>query len=126
MRIAASFAASFSLVIASVGAAFAAGIVKPQVVPSVVVRPPAVYDWHGCYVGGIVGYGWGNSHWIDTYAGEFSHDHPKGWLAGGDVGCNLTHGALVLGVEGDFAWANIHDAQHHKTNDPDEWTDTTP
>jgi opacity protein-like surface antigen len=39
------------------GAALAADMpVKARPTP-----PPAVYSWSGCYFGGFVGYGWGNS-----------------------------------------------------------------
>jgi outer membrane immunogenic protein len=125
MRVVASVASSLSMLL-SAGVVHAADIVRPPVVaPPPVIVQPAAFSWRGCYVGVIGGYGWGNSHWIDPVIGEFSHDQPAGWLAGGEVGCNLTAGALVLGVEGDLAWANFTDSRHHVTGDPDDWTDTT-
>lgn len=110
------------------GSAFAAEPIVPQMmVPAMapVVVAPAAFSWQGCYVGVIAGYGRGNSYWDDPIIGEFSHDQPRGWLAGGEVGCNFTAGALVFGIEGDLAWANFRDAKSHATPDPDEWTDTT-
>jgi outer membrane immunogenic protein len=77
-------------------------------------RPPAVYapvsvpfyNWTGVYVGLNGGYGWGTSNWdnIATATGNFA---VTGALIGGTVGFNAQWNSVVLGLEGDLAWANL-------------------
>lgn len=88
------------------------------------------YRWTGLYVGGNLGYGWGDDGTIDPnatagpatglFAGEapfivasqiatlgpLSTD-PKGLLGGVQAGYNYQAGSLVIGIEADYAWANI-------------------
>lgn len=56
-----------------------------------------VYDWTGFYIGAQGGYGWSDSQGLDL----------KGGFAGGTVGYNWQTGSLVLGIEGEGAWADI-------------------
>ncbi len=63
----------------------------------------AVANWSGGYVGVNGGYGWGQSDW-DVPAVSAS---PNGWLAGGTIGYNFQSGALMLGAEGDIAYAAL-------------------
>lgn len=68
----------------------------------------AAYDWNGGYVGGFVGYGWGESFF--DFSPEDDIDAPveiTGWLVGVTAGANFQSGAFVLGVEGDIAWSDI-------------------
>jgi len=68
---------------------------------------PVGYDWTGFYVGGHVGYGWANKNWTDGF-GLFNISHDSdGFLGGAQVGLNYQIGQIVLGVEGDFSWANL-------------------
>ena len=55
------------------------------------------FDWTGFYLGVGGGYGATTTEDLDM----------KGGFAGGQVGYNFQTGNLVLGVEGDFHWANI-------------------
>jgi outer membrane immunogenic protein len=78
------------------------------------VMVPAAYSWTGCYVGAHAGYGWGRKDFSDPTGGNFAPpgavvlDNTRGWLAGGQVGCNYQFsGSWLLGVEGEYAWANI-------------------
>jgi outer membrane immunogenic protein len=81
--------------------------------------PVAVYSWTGFYVGGNVGYSWGES---DTDVGYFvattgaaipppagsitsSKFDLDGWIAGLQAGYNWQTGRLVLGIEADIQWS---------------------
>src|SRR5512137_2295226 len=73
-----------------------------------VAAPAAVYNWTGCYVGSIVGGGWGRVRDHTNSLGSIDPTAPfkiDGYMSGGDVGCNYQVGAFVLGVEGDLSWA---------------------
>jgi outer membrane immunogenic protein len=63
----------------------------------------AYYNWTGLYLGINGGYAWGTSNW-DAPAITNS---PTGWLIGGTLGYNYQMGSIVLGIEGDFAYADI-------------------
>jgi outer membrane immunogenic protein len=93
--------------------------------------PPVAYgvNWTGFYVGGHVGYGWGNKDFsLPDIAGEKfgdcqgSHqecfDFSKlgspalshklaGLLGGAQAGFNLQSGAFVYGVEGQLSWTGM-------------------
>ena len=75
--------------------------------------PPAVaFGWSGFYVGGHVGYGWG-----DADIAEFAHSKKvllparsidtDGFLGGVQGGWNHQFGPFVLGAELDFSWSDI-------------------
>jgi outer membrane immunogenic protein len=68
----------------------------PTPVPAYVA--PA-FTWTGFYVGVNGGYGFGSS------GGDFGN--PSGGLVGGTAGYNYQIGQFVLGVEGDWDWADI-------------------
>jgi outer membrane immunogenic protein len=90
--------------------------------PPPVVAPPPAYSWTGCYAGAQVGWGWGfNRHSNLT---QFSSEHivagnqsldTDGGLFGGQLGCRYQFsgwspwqgGNWVVGVQGDFAGADI-------------------
>lgn len=64
---------------------------------------PAMQEtWSGFYVGGIIGYGWGEA--PSTSFGDFE---PDGFLGGLTVGMNHQLGSILLGAEADFAIAGI-------------------
>ena len=72
--------------------------------------PPAPWSWSGFYVGGTVGGGWGN---FDNAASAYDLRFPlstngSGVVAGLYGGYNfILYDRLLLGIETDFAWANI-------------------
>ncbi len=78
-----------------------------------------MFDWTGAYVGGTVGYGWGNSatdgtsFYNDAAGTSYAGSLPgisyadKGLLGGGEAGFNWQAGGLVFGVQADIAAANI-------------------
>jgi outer membrane immunogenic protein len=71
-----------------------------------------VFTWTGCYVGVHVGHGSGPYKWIDPADG-FDAEEPigrgthKGFLGGGQVGCNYQFGQFVVGSETDFSVASV-------------------
>ena len=78
--------------------------------------PPAVaaaYDWSGLYVGGHIGYGWGETDIADHTALGFQAFIPtqkldsNGFLGGVQGGWNYQFGRFVLGAEVDFSWADV-------------------
>lgn len=68
---------------------------------------PVAYDWTGFYVGGHVGYGWAEKNWRDGFGLFGISHHSDGFLGGGQIGFNYQIGQWVLGLEGDFSWANL-------------------
>jgi outer membrane immunogenic protein len=77
--------------------------------PEYAVKAPVyrVFDWTGFYAGINAGYGWGSSHY-DFGAAGIDRFNTNGGLAGGTVGYNYQFGQTVLGIEGDFDWANLN------------------
>jgi outer membrane immunogenic protein len=85
-----------------------------DIAPTYKAPPPApvAYNWTGFYIGGQVGYGWGETGATPTgiaglVAQPFRFDH-DGFMAGGTVGFNYQYGPIVLGTEGDFSWSDIN------------------
>jgi outer membrane immunogenic protein len=66
----------------------------------------AYYNWTGLYVGINGGYAWGDSNWFSPAISN----KPKGGLVGGTLGYNYQLGSWVLGIEGDYDWADIKDS----------------
>ncbi len=75
------------------------------------------YSWTGPYLGGEGGYGWGISGQTDpgpphtnggggSGIGNGSYSVGGGFI-GGTAGYNWQTGPWVLGIEGDYSWANI-------------------
>lgn len=72
-----------------------------------------ILTWTGFYVGGQGGGGWGRSNEIyfnapntAAFVGTQTYD-TSGGFAGGVVGYNWQSGAFVVGLEGDYHWADI-------------------
>lgn len=105
-------AAATALLALSAMGALAADMPQP-VHPGLVVAPPSAYDWSGVYIGANVGYGTsaadvnsisfeGNPSGIPAFTIDGS-----GMLAGLTVGFNQQMDNIVIGVEGDYSWADI-------------------
>ncbi len=72
----------------------------------------AAFNWTGCYIGAHGGYAWGEKDWTWNAFPIANGDHNiDGWLVGGQVGCNYQTGRVVLGIEGQFSWADL-DGSH--------------
>jgi outer membrane immunogenic protein len=85
--------------------------------------PPRVFIWTSCYLGGHVGYAFGDNELTgarfvaptgDGLNSVFVADTlpttlgSNGFLVGGQVGCNLQIARdWVIGVEADASWANV-------------------
>jgi outer membrane immunogenic protein len=71
--------------------------------------PPVLDPWSGLYIGGNVGYSWGN--WDNNAPNgnfvangtttTFANPDVKGWVAGGQIGFNQLYGRWLLGLEAD-------------------------
>jgi outer membrane immunogenic protein len=66
----------------------------------------AYYNWTGFYAGINGGYAFGNSDWTSPAVSN----KPTGFLAGATIGYNWQAGAIVYGLEGDWAWSNVKDS----------------
>jgi outer membrane immunogenic protein len=95
---------TISLLALTATSAIAADIPRPMPPAQAPAYLPPAFSWTGFYAGINGGYGWGDSDW-DAFPGS---TEMSGALIGGTVGYNWQTGALVLGVEGDAAWSNIH------------------
>ncbi|WP_158625980.1 outer membrane protein [Arsenicitalea aurantiaca] len=84
--------------------AFAADLYVPIEEPY--IPEVSVLGWTGAYVGVHAGYGWGSFDEPDDATPEWANDI-DGWLAGVQAGYNVNLDGVVLGVEGDIAWADI-------------------
>ncbi len=94
-----------------------------EAAPAPSVEAPETFSWSGFYVGANLGYGFGgdgnissvgqlgpNIANIATGARPGSVDLDRnGVLGGGQIGYNWQTGALVYGLEADFAFTNIDD-----------------
>jgi len=78
------------------GPALAADLGRPAPVYKA-PPPPVVFSWTGFYIGAHGGYGWATNDGLDM----------KGGFGGGQVGYNYQINNFVLGLEGDFAGADI-------------------
>src|SRR5262245_9491665 len=117
------FLGSISLLALSAGGSALAADMPVKARPA---PPPAVYSWTGCYGGGFVGYGWGNSQHrsldprqFPAASGAVTESNFKavsgditpsfdmsGALGGFNVGCQYQFGWWLIGIEGDGAVTN--------------------
>lgn len=95
-----------SVVLACSSLASAAGLSHPIYKAPAYYRPEPVFSWTGFYVGVHGGYGWSHFKSADPVAGDSTAD-AKGWLGGVQLGYNYQVGKFVLGVEGDYSWADV-------------------
>jgi outer membrane immunogenic protein len=112
-----------SIVMLALPATSASAADMPVKAPRPAPVAAAVYSWTGFYIGGHVGYGWGE---FDTTAVtatgsfpagfQFATREPNGILAGGQIGFNYQTGNVVLGVEAQGSWADMNDSV--RTNSP--------
>lgn len=92
------------IVAASSGAAFAADAVTTE-------PAPAAYNWSGAYVGGQIGYGWGNDKWSFHGINYTVPAKPDGFLGGIYGGYNWQVGyGLVLGADADFTFSDMKES----------------
>ncbi|QBR71807.1 porin family protein [Beijerinckiaceae bacterium] len=76
--------------------------------PPIYVPPVPIFTWTGIYVGGQVGYAWGQTHnhfvtafpGIAVFADDSFGQNPNGVIGGAHVGYNYQINQWVLGLEG--------------------------
>ena len=86
----------------------------PTKAPAPAVVVPIAYNWTGFYVGGQVGGGWASSTTTDvdgTLAFPPGYVHPainySGVLGGGYAGFNYQINQFIIGIDGDYSWADL-------------------
>jgi outer membrane immunogenic protein len=89
--------------------AFAADI-PSRAPPPVYVPPAPIFTWTGVYVGGQIGYGWGqnNTSFGDNFGDYASLSYTSsGVIGGAHIGYNLQLSQFVIGLEGDVDGTSI-------------------
>jgi outer membrane immunogenic protein len=77
--------------------------------PVSVVAAAPVYNWGGVYGGINAGWAWGPAHWQYDVAPPASISHQmSGGFGGFQAGYNFQVSSFVLGIEGDYEFANIN------------------
>ncbi len=111
-------------VISALAAAASIGFVSSAIAADLPAKAPIVkapvavpFSWTGFYIGGNVGYGWGNGDTSFTplpTAAAFVNlapttlsPNPKGVFGGLQAGYNLQMGEWVWGLETDFQWSGM-------------------
>lgn len=86
----------------------------PVRAPAYQAQPPVAYSWTGFYVGGHLGAGWSTNEWrlFDSFGAPaaglgLGSGSASGFLGGAQIGANYQFDVVVIGVEGDFSWANV-------------------
>jgi len=80
-----------------------AAFTGPAMAADLYTPAPAMYDWNGAYLGGHVGYLWGDASITEDGLGAGGGDFDG--VVGGIVGgWNFQSGNWVFGIEGDFGW----------------------
>lgn len=99
--------AAAAIALGAVQSASAADIARPVYKAAPVM---AAYNWSGFYVGGNIGYGWGDLETNNVF-GWAASAKPDGFFGGGQIGFNwqAPGSPWVWGVEVDSQWANIEE-----------------
>lgn len=104
-------AAATAALLLGLGAANAADLSIPY--KAAPFMPAPAFSWSGFYLGGAVGYAWGNDHLLEyftvnnAFTGFEQRYSPSGALGGIFGGGNYQFGHTVIGVEGDIEAANL-------------------
>ena len=82
---------------------FAADLPHPvyKAPPPPLLTPAPVFTWTGFYIGPHIGYGW------SRFEGGGDERTGKGFLGGVQGGFNYQIGQFVLGLEGEYSWADV-------------------
>jgi outer membrane immunogenic protein len=111
--------------LAALGVSSANAADLPRAMPTKAPVMAPVYNWTGFYVGGHVGYAWGDPEATVTpgtaplptgatftaIGAPFTlSTEPDGWLGGLLIGYNAQFNQFVLGVEADISFSNIKDS----------------
>ncbi|MBY0531757.1 MAG: porin family protein [Xanthobacteraceae bacterium] len=95
--------------VAAVGISAAAQAADVPVKGPVYKAAPATYNWSGFYIGGTVGYGWGQTDWTAAPGGAFVDINTDGVIGGLTLGRNwqAAGSRWVFGIEADISAADI-------------------
>jgi outer membrane immunogenic protein len=80
-----------------------------------IVVPRYGFSWTGYYLGGNLGYSWGDSSTFDSAAGAGFVVHPLGWAGGLQGGYNWQMNNILAGVEVDLGILGATDKQSSAT-----------
>ena len=78
--------------------------------------PVATFNWTGCYLGGSAGALMSDKEWFNATPGSpnlgvsLGTHSPSNQLLGLQAGCDYQAGIWVIGVQGDYGWADANDA----------------
>lgn len=75
-----------------------------------VYKAPAqivAYNWTGVYVGAHAGWAWSKLKGADEF-GDPGSGSMDGFIGGGQIGANYQMGNMVIGVEGEFSYSDVH------------------
>lgn len=94
------------------GSAFAADLPARAPYYKAPVAVPPLFSWTGCYVGGSVGGGFGQTKATDdngfvSSTGSRASTNTSGFVGGGQVGCNYQFSNLVVGAEGQLLAGDV-------------------
>jgi len=104
------------IISAGLAALALASVSTGQAADMVVKAPPPAppFNWTGPYIGGGIGYGWGEKSFADQSdlflvgSNTGLSDNIRGFLGGGQIGWNYQFTPVwVIGIEGDFYLADI-------------------
>ena len=94
--------------------AIASAADMPVKAPAYAPVLPVSYNWTGFYIGGQVGGGWASSTTTDVdgttaFPPGFVHSaiSYSGFLGGGYAGFNYQINQFVIGIDGDYSWADL-------------------
>lgn len=93
---------AFVVFLSACSTVFAADLRAPVYKAPPLLAPAPVFSWTGFYIGGHAGYGWSR-----FSADDGDSRTAKGFLGGVQGGFNYQFGQFVVGVEGEYAWANV-------------------
>jgi len=101
---------TFSLATAALavaaGSALAADLPRRSPPPAF-IAPPPLFTWTGVYIGGQIGYAFGNSYSNIPGTGFAQSSSPEGVIGGAHVGYNYQINQFVVGLEGDVDGLNF-------------------
>jgi outer membrane immunogenic protein len=106
---------SAAAVVALGGTAFAADLPARSEPPVYVPPPPPIFTWTGFYIGGQIGYQWGNNSFGTPFpinaAGlvpGMSSNTLNGVVGGAHIGYNYQISQFVIGIEADVDGTGVH------------------
>ena len=97
--------ALLTLAAAGTQAALAADL-PPRPAPYAAPVIVPVYNWNGFYIGGNVGWAFGDASATYNPTGLTWETGKNGFMGGVQAGMNWQTGAFVFGIEGEFDWIN--------------------